>query len=183
MIKFTFFDVGGVVINDFSKGNKLEEMRDMLGIGNQWLSIINFFSRRFPTLYNMWLNNYVNRFQKNESIWPVISEINKTSKIGLLTNMHPKMLEKIKEFNLVPELNWDRVVDSSKVNLRKPNLEIYKYAEKVVGVSGEDILFIDNGFKNIEAAKKLGWKTFLYDPYNSFDSNIKLLKYINELQD
>jgi len=47
--------------------------------------------------------------------------------------------------------------------------------------NGEEILFVENTPTHIKAAKKLNWKTFLYDPANPEKSSKKLLEYIKDI--
>jgi FMN phosphatase YigB (HAD superfamily) len=124
------------------------------------------------------VDGFVNRFKANKSIWPVIDKIREKSRIGLLTNLYPGMLDAIRVRNILPDVKWDVIVDSSVVGLRKPDLEIYQKAQEDAGVKGEEILFIDNSFENIKVAKDLlGWRVFLYDPSKAEDSSSKLSKF------
>jgi FMN phosphatase YigB (HAD superfamily) len=92
------------------------------------------------------------------------------------------MLPKIIERNLFSPVNWDVIIDSSKVGCRKPHEQIYRIAQGKVGVQNEEILFIDNLTKNLVVPKKLGWKTFLYDPNNFEQSSIDLGKYFDQIR-
>jgi len=191
MISFVYFDVGGVVIQDFTGTNKWYELKHDLGIpdaemkavDDQWkklkepidngdihLDIFeNLLRKNFnisiPKNYSM-LDDFVNRFEKNPSLWPVIQTIHTTHRIGLLTNMFVGMLDKIIEHNLLPKEQWDIIVDSSLIHLKKPDKNIFEYAEKQAGVSHKEIFFIDNKIENVEAAKTFGWQTYLYDSLN-----------------
>ena len=205
MISFIYFDLGGVVIKDFSGNDGWLKMKQDLGVkpedderfdvffdnleneklnvGKENLEsaipvIEKEFGITFPKNYSF-LNDFVNRFGKNESIWPIIKKAKEHTKIGLLTNMYQGMLSAIKNKNIMPKVNWDLVVDSSVIGLRKPEEKIYKIAEKKSGVNKDQILFIDNSLKNIEAAKNFGWQTFLYDSANPEDSNQKLITLIH----
>ncbi|MBI5613876.1 hypothetical protein HY947_03040, partial [Candidatus Gottesmanbacteria bacterium] len=70
------------------------------------------------------LDEFVNRFEKNQSIWPVLESIHKTYRMGLLTNVYPRMLDEIKNRDILPPIQWDVVVDSSIVGYQKPNPKI-----------------------------------------------------------
>ena len=45
--------------------------------------------------------------------------------------------------------------------MRKPDEKIYKYVLDDLKVKPEDILFIDDDYQNILAAKECGWNTCL----------------------
>ncbi len=206
MIKFVYFDLGGVVIRDFNGTNNWEELEEELGIPLEkraefekfWddlepqmqvgldietlLPIIEKqFGRKMPPDYSLLKNGFINRFAKNETIWPVISEIQKTHKTGLLTNMYPEMFEAIKKRGLLPDVTWDIIVDSSVVHLQKPDPEIYKFAQVQANAKPEEILFIDNMERNTEAAKKVGWQVFLYDAESPQKASIELLRFWRNL--
>ena len=55
-------------------------------------------------------------------------------------------------------------MDSSVVGHRKPEAAIYEIAENLAKVPVENIFFVDNTPRNLEAAANRGWQTLLYDP-------------------
>ena len=109
-------------------------------------------------------------------IW--LEKIKDKFQVGLLTNMYPGMFEAIQKRKIMPKIDWKVIVDSSKVRLKKPEIEIYQLAEKLAKTKPEEILFIDNKKKNLESAQKLGWQTFWYDSANYEQSSAELEKYL-----
>jgi len=95
-----------------------------------------------------------------------------------LTNMYLGMLEKIKVKKLLPDIAWDVIIDSSIAKAQKPDEKIYLIAQKNCGHQPEEILFVDNNKINLEAPKRLGWQTFLYDSADYETSNKKLLDFL-----
>lgn len=201
-IKFIYFDVGGVVVLDFSKTNKWNEILTDLGVSeavepmfNQLFEEhehkicigedINIFVKEatlkfgftFPSNYNM-TQDFVNRFEVNKPILKLIQKIKKEFKVGLLTNQYPDMLNLITKKGLMPNVKWDVIIDSSLEKMRKPDLEIYLLAENKSRVEPESILFIDNKPNLLEPAKQRGWMTFEYDPSNPENSTTELQKFI-----
>ena len=202
-IKFIYFDVGGVVIKDFSGTNKWEELKAELGIPkdkNQEFediydfyqdeinttreidSLIPIYKEKFgitlPDNYSFLVDGFVKRFEKNTDIWPVVELAKSKYKVGLLTNMYPKMLNEIKKADLLPNIKFDQIIDSSIEKVQKPYKEIYELAEKRCGFKGNEILFIDNSQKHLDSAKQLDWQTFLYDPVDTKRSSTELLTLI-----
>lgn len=195
MIKFVYFDVGGVVIRDFSGTDKWEELKTGMGIKPEQAEAFNeIFDKYEPevcvgrdveTLVPMlkeklglklpdnysFLHDFVDRFEKNESIWPLIEKLKVKYKNGLLTNMYPNMLDAIYNAGLMPNATWDVVIDSSIEKVRKPQTEIFQLAQDRSGFKGEEILFIDNGAKHVDASKQFGWQGFVYDSINTEKSN------------
>ena len=122
------------------------------------------------------VSDFVNRFEPNPSIWPVIEKIHKTKKIGLLTNVYPRMLDGIKQRNIMPQVAWDVEIDSSIVGLKKPHRKIFELAQDLAKVNRDEMLFVDNTPGHIKAAADFGWQTFLYDSKDPVQSSKKLLQ-------
>lgn len=206
VMKFVYFDVGGVVELDFSGTNKWIKMRKELGITRNrskeftelWkkyeseicidldieslLSIIkDKFRLKLSEEYSFLIDGFVNRFEANPSIWPVIEEIQRHSKVGLLTNMYLNMFDAIKNRGILPNISWDVIIDSSKVGLQKPDPKIFALAEKNANFHGQEILFVENSLINVKAASEFGWRTFLYDSAYPSESSKQLLKYFTAL--
>ena len=200
MIKFIYFDVGGVAIRDFSGTGRWADFIKEIGITDAqaeafravWdeheqefsigreLDVIlpvieEDFGIQLPKEYTL-LNGLVSRFAVNPPIWPAIEYARSKARVGLLTNMFNGMLDAINDRQLLPPGEWAAVVDSSIEMLKKPDHELFKLAEKRAGFSGQEILFIDNTAGHIEAAKAFGWQTFLYDSADVEQSSNELLK-------
>ena len=206
MIKFVYFDIGGVVVKDFSGNDKRGNFKKLIGVEQEFdkefdklydkyededlnltrevdssIPILSEkFKIQFPPDFSL-LTYYVDYFQPNTSLWPVITEIKQTSKVGLLTNMYVGMLDLIRDRNLFPSIDWDVVIDSSKVDLQKPDPKIYLLAQKLSGVENGEILFVDNSKKNIDAAKNLGWTIFYFGSSDYEKSSSDLLEFYRNL--
>ncbi|MEK9179475.1 MAG: HAD family hydrolase [Patescibacteria group bacterium] len=206
MLNFVYFDVGGVVIKDFSKTNKWNELQDELGITSEkkpqfekfWRSheserciggdveeLIPLLNKELglsiPSNYSL-LDGFVKRFEQNTSLWPAIERIKQSCRVGLLTNMYPRMLPEIIKRNLLPPVEWDIIVDSSIEKCQKPEPKIFEIAEYKARVRGNKILFVENSEKHIEAAKKRNWHTFLYNPADTHKSNEALYTLFRSLR-
>jgi len=198
MIKFVYFDLGGTLINDFSGTNKWEIHKRELGItpvkdtefdqfwteyehnlcaGKDTTPFIQLMNKQFniniPS-YESLLTGFINKFTENRSIWPIIREVKQKTRIGMLTNMYPGMFDAIKKRQILPEFNWEIIIDSSVVGFQKPEKEIYQIAQAGAKVKNQEIFFIDNTPQNLQTAQLLGWQTFLYDSNNSDKSSKEL---------
>ena len=202
-ISFIYFDVGGVVIKDFSDSPKWDVMLNGMGIDETIApnlekdydlydtqaccgkceidDIIPLFidkyhlaiSREFSIL-----QYFIDHFEQNPTIWPLIESIQKYTRVGLLTDMYPRMFAEITTHKLLPPNKWDTIIDSSLVGFRKPMPEIYQIAQVKAKTPAEEILFIDNRQKNLVPARALGWQTFLYDSKNYDKSSHDLATYL-----
>lgn len=203
-IDFIYFDVGGVAILDFSKTNKWNKMLNDIGVNpadveklntlfdeeepkycvgekeaDSFIPILKHnFKLKLPADYSF-LEDFVNRFERNPTLADIIKDLKGKYRLGLLTNMYPKMLDMIIGKGLLPKVEWDTIIDSSEVGFRKPHPEIYKLASGMAETSADKILFVENSKMHIDGAQKLGWNTFLYDPSDVAESNRKLLDLLN----
>ncbi|MFZ2026079.1 MAG: HAD-IA family hydrolase [Microgenomates group bacterium] len=206
MITFVYFDVGGVLIRDFSASSKWKELQKDIGVtqtneavfNEVWMSHRNRVCVDFdvdsmidelntkvgltiPKGFSL-LQGFVDRFEKNETIFNTVSEIQKQVRVGLLTNMYPRMLDMIQEKGILPPVPFDVVMDSSVVKLQKPDSQFFMKAQQEAGVKGEELLFIDNQEKHVNAAKQLGWQTFHYDSADYEGSSSRLLEFFDHVR-
>ena len=190
MISFVYLDVGGVVIDDFSGNNKWQELQHELGIeaskakdfkklwkqyeselciGRDVETLVPILAKelglRLPKDYSL-LTGLVSRFYANPGIWPIIERLKLQTPVGLLTNMYPRMFAAIEQAHILPDIQWDVVVDSSLERLQKPDRKLFELAEKKAAVPHHEILFVDNTLEHIQAAKAFGWQTLLYNASN-----------------
>lgn len=204
-ISFVYFDVGGVVIKDYSSTNKWEIMKNDLGatgnLSKQFETIFRQYNDRLVTglidadsllkiiakQLNLnikektsLLNYFVDHFEQNMTIWSVISRVKATLKIGLLTDMYPGMLAAISAKKLLPPATaWDIIVDSSILGVKKPMPKIYEIAQEKANIPDKEILFIDNSQKNLTVPQSLGWQTFFYDSSNYEKSSAELANFLS----
>ena len=206
MISFVYFDVGGVVIKDFTATNKWAELEAEMGVTLEQSVAFKEFWRRhegevcegkdleslvpllrqelnLPLPPNFsFLHGFVSRFYKNESLWPVIQAVKAEVPVGLLTNMYTNMLDAIKDKGILPNVTWNAVIDSSVETVRKPNKEIYQLAAERAHVVPEEILFIDNTQRHLDGAAACGWQTYFYDSVNFEKSSRELLEFFQKVR-
>jgi FMN phosphatase YigB (HAD superfamily) len=206
MISFIYFDVGGVVLDDFSDNDKWQQLKQELGISptndaaftalwDQYAPELcttrnvetlmpilrQQLGLQLPDNYSL-LAGFVDRFTSNPSIWPIIEATKQKTRIGLLTNMYPGMFAAIKKRGILPDITWDVIMDSSVECLQKPNKDFLELAQKRANALGKEILFIDNGSEHIQAAKEFGWQTFLYDSADHLGASKELERFLGSQQ-
>lgn len=190
MISFVYLDVGGVIVDDFSDNNKWQDLKQELGVDesksaafdklwNQYApelcinrdveSLLPIFIKelglQLPVGYSL-LSGFVDRFYANREIWPIIDFLKANTKVGLLTNMYPRMFAAIEKRKILPGAQWDQIIDSSLELLQKPDRKLFELAEKRADVPHDEILFIDNAPEHVAEAESFGWQTFLYNSSN-----------------
>lgn len=202
-ISFVYFDVGGVLLLDYSGTEKWIQMKRDLGVTEDldelfdavWKkhrsricidcdvdTIVPEFKEEvgieIPDEYSM-LVDFVERFDLNQSIHSIAQKAKEKYQVGLLTNMYPRMLSLIRDKALIPEVDWDSVVDSSIVGFQKPDEGIFETAEQMAKIDPSQIFFVDNSAEHVEAASKRGWQTLLYDPQKPDESSKKLAEVLD----
>lgn len=135
---------------------------------------------QFPKDYNL-IQDFVMRFEGNKGLEILLKELKKEYKIWLLTNMYTWMFWTIQKKGILPDIKWDIVIDSSIIGMRKPDEDIYIYAENAIWAKWDSILFVDNLEENIISAKKLGWNTLLYNPRDKTTSNKAILDFLQDI--
>jgi len=83
--------------------------------------------------------------------------------VGLLTNIYPGVFDLAIAQEKIPTVSYATVIQSCKCGYVKPQLEIYQGAERMSGVDGNEILFIDDKEEFLEPVGRLGWQTVLFD--------------------
>ncbi len=200
MAKFIFFDVGGVLLKDFSANNGWNELKNTIGLTPEKFSdfdaywsamaerictttdvdtLISEINERFQTTMSpdmSLLSEFVNRFELSPVMQDVCTQVASSYQVGLLTNMYPRMLDEIMGRNIMPICSWDIVIDSSVVGVAKPSAEIFQIAEAHTGCKPNDITFIDNTNEHLEAATARGWNVLYFDPQRPEMSATRILK-------
>lgn len=203
--RFIYFDVGGVLILDFSKTNKWQSMMDDLGVPPAqqaaFAQLFKHYEPQFCTGHNpsefleqarSQLNlaipadydlvaDFVSRFTTNPSIHPLVEELSHSYRLGLLTAQYPGMLELLRQRQLLPPTSFAVVIDSSIERVTKPDPAIYALAQERAGVAASEILFIDNKSDLLVVPQQMGWQTFFYDPEFPEASTRALRAYISAL--
>lgn len=91
---------------------------------------------------------------------------------GILSNIGDAMEEGIRaKFSWIEDFTHH--VWSHQLKMRKPEPAIYAAAAQGLGVSPEEILFIDDREENIHAAQKAGMQAILYSTHDNFEKQIE----------
>ena len=100
----------------------------------------------------------------------LLQNVSKFYNCVCLTNNFKKMnssnFEKIKH-------NFSLIIESSKIRLRKPEIQIYKHVLKVLKVNAKEILFIDDLGINLKPARELGFHTYKFTDTDKTISYVK----------
>jgi putative hydrolase of the HAD superfamily len=98
-----------------------------------------------------------------------LSELKKTHRTFLLSNtndIHIETIYKTLKHDMgIPDLSvyFEKIYLSYKVNMRKPDAEIFEKVLRENNLKPNETLFIDDSEQHIKAAKKLGIQTYYLD--------------------
>jgi len=115
---------------------------------------------------------FFDNFVLNEPLLDYLKKIKRTVSLNIFTAGHVQNLPEVRD---KLDLVFEKIYSKSEVGIEKADSEAYKFIAKDLGKKPEEILFVDDTGKNVEAAKKAGLQTI------QFESNDKLIKELNKL--
>jgi epoxide hydrolase-like predicted phosphatase len=190
MIKAIAFDYGGVIkINDndlFSDiANYLNISREEFSKeyfslnhlfntqGKSYEEVISLIIYKFNNsdeaknhILNLMKENH-SKYHLNDELIEVIKDLkNRDYKIALLSNNSIKLKEGLIKDG-ISDL-FDVVVISAEVGCQKPQPEIFDILFKKLELEPKEVVFIDDTFKSLEGADKIGYIPVLFKDNQSF---------------
>lgn len=196
-IKAVVFDIGGVLAVEKSVFSVHEEMAKKFNLDmDSWFDSIDSvyadsiegqisekdtlarMSRNLKTtpkkLERLFIKTYKKHFKQNKKLYKFAFKLKKQNyKIGILSDQWHVSKKALVPKKYTKEFN--AVVASCDVGVRKPNKKIYKLIIKKLKLKPKHILFIDNREWNLIPAQKQGMKVLLYK------NNKDLFKKLNNL--
>lgn len=123
-----------------------------------------------------WREYYLSTTEAMPHMHELVTWVSEHYGVGLLTNSMPGLIHSMQDKGLLPNINYDAIVDSSTVHLLKPEQGIYEIAQERAGCAPEEILFTDDTRANILAAQRLGWHVIWFDDSRPSESIERLRK-------
>ncbi len=121
-----------------------------------------------------WATYYLDAIEPIEEAHELLRWASGHYKVGLLSNIMPGLIDAMIKIGKLPDIKYDAIIDSSEVGAIKPEADIYKIAEGEAGVSGSQILLVDDSRTNLMAAEHQGWRVLWFDDYNPSESVKKI---------
>lgn len=112
-----------------------------------------------------WSSYYLDNVEPITEMRECIAWASKHYKVGIMTNIMPGLVKQMLERDLLPDIAYDAIIDSSEVGYIKPEAEIYLAAQNLVGCKPEELLLVDDSRPNLMAAERLGWHVLWFDDY------------------
>lgn len=188
-IKFVYFDVNNTLIHFFDRafgklgadcGLPREVVETFFWRYNDEICRGEITIEQFNELIGKqlrlpsfdWREYYLSTTEPVPHMAELVTWVREHYRVGLLTNSMPDFLPVLREKGLLPNVNYDVIIDSSVVHLLKPEQAIYELAQAKTGCSPEEILFVDDTPANVLAARAFGWQARHFDatrPQESVD--------------
>ncbi len=192
MIKFIYFDLGGVVIDNHKAhkeiakmaGSTPEQISDFFSVN--WkkacegamdsVAYMKLLKDQFnaPHLSNDFVSVLTDAQGFYEETHLLIEELAVDYKLGILSNAEFGVIDALFAKKKIPNVAWHTIVESAQYNVVKPDPKIYEIAEKLAGVSADELFFIDDLEHNVDAARARGWHGEVFDPHKPTESVKKI---------
>lgn len=191
-VRFVYFDINGCLVGFFHEAfDKLAEVsgappdvietafwryNDDVCRGDMSM---DEFNRAFGGAIGIenvdWLAYYLEAIKTIEGMDEMVRWAGEHYRIGLLTNIMPGFVSVMRERGLLPNAQYEAIIDSSDVGAIKPEPKIYEIAAQRAGCAPGEILLIDDSRTNLMAAEKQGWHVLWFNDYRPKES-IKRIK-------
>lgn len=117
-----------------------------------------------------WSKYYLEGVESIKGTAELVQWVAKNYHVGLMSNIMPDLIPAMRAKGLIPDMDYDSIVDSSVVKAIKPEPKIYAAAAKQAKCSPNQLLLIDDSRANLMAAEKLGWHVLWFDDYQPSES-------------
>lgn len=186
-VSFVYFDINGCLVRFYHRAfTRLAELsgapadviettfwhyNDEVCRGDMTLDAFNqAFAKALDIEKVDWRQYYLEAIEPIEDMHEVVRWASQQYRIGLLTNIMPGFIDDMLAAGLLPNVQYDAIIDSSKVGAIKPEVAIYKAATKAAACPASEILLIDDARTNLMAAEKQGWHVLWFDDYRPTES-------------
>jgi FMN phosphatase YigB (HAD superfamily) len=88
----------------------------------------------------------------------------------------PGLIPALFNKGLLPDVEYDAIIDSSQTGYIKPEPEIYELAAEKTGIKPESLLLVDDSRSNLMAAARLGWHVLWFDDNDPEESVSRIKK-------
>lgn len=193
MIKLCIFDMGGVIIRDFSIGPELlpylgyPGLKGFQDLGREYYELIERHSIGEISEDEFW-RGYENLSGKKitekgllgKFFHPVLDEptievIKRIKEKGMrvvcgtnVLDSHYKIHMALHQYDI-----FDKVYPSHLIHLRKPDLRFYRYIAEREGVNPSQCFFTDDIKGNVDAGKEVGMVSFQYFDADKLERDLK----------
>ena len=190
-VSFVYFDVNGVLVRFFQRAftalatdagvsaDTVEALfwryNDVVNKGEMSVDEFNAVLAQHIGLPSVsWGDYYLANIDVIPEMHECVAWAAEHYKVGLMSNIMPGFLTEMLAKGLLPNIEYDAIIDSSQVGAIKPEIEIYEAGARAAGAEPQQILLIDDGRMNLMAAEKLGWHVLWFDDYRPEESQARI---------
>jgi FMN phosphatase YigB (HAD superfamily)/DNA-binding XRE family transcriptional regulator len=181
-VKCVFFDVNGVLVRFFQRaftqisedtGASADSIEALFWHYNDAICKGQMPTEEFNSILASrigvesidWGTYYLNNIEPITEMRECIAWAAEHYKVGLMTNIMPGLVKQMLARDILPNIAYDAIIDSSEVGFIKPEVEIYEAAQNLLSCKPEELLLIDDSRPNLMAAERLGWHVLWFDDY------------------
>ena len=188
MIRAVIFDCFGVIISDALevictdlRANSPEvavQVRDLVHASNRGMMTSRDSSEQIASLLGLTYEEYRQQIAdgeaKNTAVLAYISELRKTCKTAMLSNIGAGSLARRFEPGEL-EQYFDAIVASGEIGFAKPEAEAYEITADRLGVRLDECVFTDDRELYCDAARGVGMQAILFKDLEQFRSDLEAL--------
>lgn len=191
-IRFVYFDVNGCLVRFFHRAfTRMSEehntpsdiveaafwhYNDAVCRGEITLDEFNQHLAKALNVSKIdWMHYYMEEVDPIPEMHDLLTWAAEHYHVGLLTNIMPGFINELLSRDLIPDIPYSAIVDSSQVGAIKPEQAIYDEAEARSNCQPGELLLVDDSRSNIMAAEKHNWKVLWFDDYRP-DESVKRIK-------
>lgn len=179
-IEFVYFDINGCLVHFYhrafaaladSTGKSVDmvettfwKYNDLVCRGDMSIAEFNNILGDKLDMKNInWTEYYMEAVEPIKETAELLKWTAKYYRVGLLSNIMPGFIDEMLKRGLLPDIEYDAIVDSSMTGYIKPEKDIYQKAQEASGTNSEEILFVDDSRANVMAAGQMGWHVLWFD--------------------
>lgn len=121
-----------------------------------------------------WQSYYMDAVEPIHEMKELAAWASQHYRVGLLSNIMPGFIKHMIKNDILPDISYDVIIDSSQVGAIKPEDAIYKIAQSETDVQPQEILFVDDSRTNLMAAERHGWKVLWFNSYRPEESTARI---------
>lgn len=186
-IRFIYFDINGCLVRFFHRaftklaeesGVSLEKIESVFWRHNDAVNkgeiTMDEFNQKLAAQLGcdkiVWQAYYLEAVDPIKEMHTLLEWAAEHYRIGLVSNIMPGVIKGLLDKGLIPDIDYDAVIDSSEVHAIKPERKIYEISQQKADVAPSEILLIDDTRSNLMAAERMNWKVLWFDDYRASDS-------------
>ena len=187
MIKAIIFDFGGVL----NKIGNLKKSLDKIKIktDDEYQKFINFSDEAFNKshlyevddlfvvireFYDVKLSNEEIcklTIEPNDEVIKLLKSLSEKYDLYILTSIHKDLMKVFLKERPIAGY-FKEIIETCKEHLSKKDIHLYERVIAKIGYKPEEILFIDDGQKNLDLASSLGMNTILFQSAKKLEEDL-----------